>query len=308
MADGRHPRRWAVLALVVLAAVAAAVWWASVAGEGWPWARLEDAPSAVAGQAAPALTDAPLTRLAVAGDTGTGADAQYSTARAMAAQAASHAYDGLLLLGDLIYEDGDAALVEEVITDPFAPVLDAGAELLPVLGNHDYRSGEQDQIMTALGRDGSWYVDHLGTLRIVALDSNRVDDPDQTRWLREVLAEPQPAGTWTVAAMHHPAYSAGHHGSDLAVRRTWGPLFAEAGVPLVLAGHDHDYQRATPQDGVTYVVSGAGAKRRPVGREEFTAVSASTLHYLDLLVYDDRLVGRAIDQSGRLVDLFTLSR
>jgi hypothetical protein len=37
-------------------------------------------------------------------------------------------------------------------------------------------------------------------------------------------------------------------------------------------------------------------------------VSASTLHYLDLVVYTDRIVGSAIDHSGRLVDRFTLRR
>jgi hypothetical protein len=45
---------------------------------------------------------------------------------------------------------------------------------------------------------------------------------------------------------------------------------------------------------------------RPTGRENFTAVSSSTLHFLDLLVYRDRIVGRAIDHSGELVDEFTL--
>ena len=87
-----------------------------------------------------------------------------------------------------------------------------------------------------------------------------------------------------------------------------GPLFAQAGVRLALAGHDHDYQRSSPQQGVTYVVSGAAARLRDAGSRDFTVVSDATLHYLDLLVYDDRVVGRAIDQSGTLVDLFTLTR
>ena len=90
--------------------------------------------------------------------------------------------------------------------------------------------------------------------------------------------------------------------------RRGAPLFADAGVPLVLAGHDHDYQRSTPQDGVTYVVSGAGASTRRVGHLGFTAVSSATLHYVDLLVYDDHLVGRAIDQEGNLLDAFTITR
>ena len=100
----------------------------------------------------------------------------------------------------------------------------------------------------------------------------------------------------------------GDHGSDLAVREAWSPLFVRAKVPLVLAGHDHDYQRSNPQDGVTYVVSGGGAKLRDTGRESFTAVSQSVLHYVDLLVYPDRLVGRAIDQEGDLIDRWTIRR
>jgi 3',5'-cyclic AMP phosphodiesterase CpdA len=267
-----------------------------------------DRPSAIAGQEVPAIEGAPDVRIAVAGDTGTGTPAEEATAHRMVAEGRHRPYDALLLLGDLIYDVGDATLVDRVVTEPFAPVLDSGAQLLPVLGNHDYGSGEQQQILTALGADAPWYAAQVGSVRVLVLDSNRVGDQEQTQWLRETLAAPPAAGTWTVAAMHHPAYSAGHHGSDLSVREAWGPLFADAGVPLVLAGHDHDYQRSTPQDGVTYVVSGAGAKTRPVGHRDFTVVSSATLHYVDLLAYDDHLVGRAIDQEGNLLDSFTISR
>lgn len=117
-------------------------------------------------------------------------------------------------------------MVDRVVTGPFSPILNSGAELLPVLGNHDYRSGEQQQILPALGRENSWYVQRVGPVRFVVLDSNRVQDREQTQWLRKTLAEPVPPKTWTVVAMHHPAYSAGYHGSDLAVRHRWGPLFA----------------------------------------------------------------------------------
>lgn len=265
------------------------------------------ASSPVEGSPVPPIESAPAVRLAVAGDTGTGGATARATGDRMAAESRSRRYDGLLLLGDLVYDDGDPALVDRVVRQPFAGVLAAGTPLLPVLGNHDYDSGRQQQILRALGRDRSWYVERLGPLRIVVLDSNRLSDPEQDRWLRGVLAEPQPPGSWTVAALHHPPYSSGQHGSDLAVRRAWGPLFA-GGVALVLAGHEHDYQRSAPLDGVVYVVSGAGAKLRPAGRADFTAVSASTYHFLDLLAYEDRLVGRAIDHSGRLVDLFTIAR
>ena len=295
--------------LVAAAAVAALV----AAGLGLYLVRspgsTDAASSAVVGEPVPPIVKRPAVRIAVAGDTGTGDAAEAATVQEMVAQTRhGSAYDALVLLGDLVYEEGDADQVDTAVTEPFAPLTDNGTELVPVLGNHDYESDEQDQIMSQLGRHRSWYVDRIGPVRIIALDSERADDENQQHWLGRVLATPQPPGTWTIAAMHHPAYSAGEHGSTESVQENWAPLFADHHVPLVLAGHDHDYQRSKPLDGVTYVVSGAGAKLRETGREDFTAVSASVLHYLDLLVYSDRIDARAIDQSGRLVDRFTLTR
>lgn len=306
--NGAVTRRRSLLLLVLVAVVAATAWLVVSPPPFLAEASPRDQPSTVVGDPVPPVVDLPTVRIAVAGDTGTGDAAQAATVERMVLESQQDPYDALLLLGDLVYPDGDAALVDRVVTEPFAPLVDGGAELLPVLGNHDIVSGEQQQILTALGQQTPWYVELVGPVRVVVLDSNQVEEPAQTEWLQDTLAEPQPSGTWTVVAMHHPAYSAGKHGSELPAREAWSPLFAAADVPLVLAGHDHDYQRSTPQDGVTYVVSGGGAKMRPTGREDFTAVSASTLHYLDLLVYDDRLIGRAIDQSGHLVDTFTLTR
>lgn len=255
-----------------------------------------------------APTKTPPTRIAIAGDTGTGTPDQFATVEQMRLQSQKDPYDGLLLLGDLIYDTGDAALIEERITTPFAPITSSGAELLPVLGNHDYQDGEEGQTLEELNRDKSWYAEMVGSVKVIVLDSNQVENNGQRQWLRKILSQPTPAGTWTIVAMHHPAYSAGAHGSDLAVRETWSPLFAEFKVPLVLAGHDHDYQRSLPQDGVTYIVSGGGATLRPTGEEDFTAVSTSTLHYLDLQADDEKLVGRAIDHEGAIIDTFTINR
>ena len=292
-----------VVAVLVIAAVLVALGPPAFLGLG-----NDERPSPRAGDPVPPVRTRPAARIAVAGDTGTGDAAQRTTVLQMVRQGRSEPYDGLVLLGDLIYEDGDADLARSRILEPFAPLVDAGAELVPALGNHDYESGEQRQILEVLDRERSWYAEWVGPVRLLVLDSNRVEADAQTEWLRRALAAPVPPGTWTFVALHHPPYSAGHHGSDTTVRDRWSELFAAAGVPLVLAGHDHDYQRSTPQDGVTYVVSGAGAKLRATGHEDFTAVSAARRHFLDLLVYRDRVVGRAIDHAGRLVDAFTLNR
>lgn len=256
----------------------------------------------------PAVSSEALTRLAVAGDTGTGPDSAIEgTVTAMVDQHRRHPYDGLILLGDLIYPEGDADQATARITDVFAPLTSQGVRLVPVLGNHDYMSDEQAAILTEVGRQRTWYTDQVGIVRIVVLDTEQVDDPRQTAWLQAALEAPTDAA-WTIVAMHKPAYSAGTHGSDQAIQNEWVPLFERFHVPLVLAGHDHDYQRSKPIGGVTYVVSGGAATLRPTGREAFTAVSTSTLHYVDILAEDDRLTLHAIDQSGMLFDSLELTR
>lgn len=279
---------------------AAALFGFGIVGDSTPARELPRSP-------APAVSTMTLTRIAVAGDTGTGpGSAIEDTVQTMVDQSRQREYDGLVLLGDLIYPEGDADQARSRITDVFMPILGRGARLVPVLGNHDYLSDEPSAILTEVGREQTWYADKVGIVRILVLDTEQVDNPAQTTWLQETLASPTDAA-WTIVAMHKPAYSAGYHGSDQEIQRQWVPLFEQYDVPLVLAGHDHDYQRSKPIDGVTYVVSGGAATLRPTGREDFTEVSTSTLHYVDLLAEDDRLTLRAIDQSGMLFDSVELS-
>jgi hypothetical protein len=86
------------------------------------------------------------------------------------------------------------------------------------------------------------------------------------------------------------------------------PLFEKAGVQLVMAGHDHDYQRQKPINGITYIVSGGGGKLRKAGHASFTEVSMSAFHFVDLLVYKDRLEGRAVGHDGQALDSWTITR
>jgi predicted MPP superfamily phosphohydrolase len=72
------------------------------------------------------------------------------------------------------------------------------------------------------------------------------------------------------------------------------PILIANHVQLVLSGHDHDYQRSEVINGVTHIVSGAGSGTRRTGREWFTAQSFAWLHFLDIGVYPDRLVLRAV--------------
>lgn len=256
--------------------------------------------------ALPALTPRPAVRLAAAGDVGTGAGAEHATAAAMARLASSRRYDALLLLGDNVYPAGDPNRVTATVFGPFRPLLAAGTTLLPVLGNHDIERGNADRQAAALGMPGRWYATTVGDVLVVSLDSSRAADPAQRAFLQRTLAGT--TATWKIAEPHFPPYSAGYHGSNMASRRAFEPLFRRFGVQLVLSGHDHDYQRSRPRGGVTYIVSGGAAKLRRTGRASFTAVSWSTHHFLDIAVWPDRLWVRAVNQQGRMIDQVTLRR
>lgn len=91
-------------------------------------------------------------------------------------------------------------------------------------------------------------------------------------------------------------------------RATFGPVFERHGVQLVLSGHDHDYQRSEVIGGVTYVVSGAGAGTRRTSSEWFTARSFSSHHFLDIAVFRDDLVLRAVNQDCRVADEVVIPR
>lgn len=257
-------------------------------------------PSGAVAASTRAATGQPAVRLVVAGDVGTADDQERRTAAAAAGRAGSRGWDALVLLGDNIYEHGDPHRAGDAVLEPFAPVLRPGVPLLAALGNHDTGSGNGPAQLEALGQPGPWFARRFGPLLLVVLDSNRPADPGQLAWLRRTLAKDD--ARWTVAAMHHPMRSASHHGSDLDSRHAFAGLFEEFDVQLALAGHDHDYQRSRVIDGTTYLVSGAAAKLRPTGSNADTVVSQSVRHFLDLSVYDDRLVVQAVDQSGATFD------
>jgi 3',5'-cyclic AMP phosphodiesterase CpdA len=247
----------------------------------------------------------PELHVAVAGDIGDSGTRLDATGRAMAGIDAEAPYDVLLLLGDNVYPSGDPAELPQTVFRPFRAVLDHAA-LLAILGNHDVKDGHGDAQMRALGMPGRYWSEVIGDVLFVGLDSNDVDDPDQLRFLRRTLRDAEQP--WKIVAVHHPPYSAGYQGSSTDVREAFGPLFERYGVQLVLSGHDHDYQRNKRINGVTYVVTGAAAGTRRTGDASFTAVSFSWHHFVDLAIYRDRLVGRAVNQDRRVADTFVVPR
>lgn len=253
---------------------------------------------------APSSSDPPTVRFAAMGDIGTGDNHERQTASAADDLESSDEYDAVLVLGDNVYPDGDPDLVEQTVLDPLASVLDGPTRLLPVLGNHDVRNDNGDAQAAELGMPARWYATMTDDTLVVSLDSNRPNDPEQLAWLDTTLATS--TASWKIATMHHPPYSGGYHGSSLDVRSAFSPLFERYDVQLVLSGHDHDYQRSRPINGVTYIVTGGAATLRPAQKADFTEVAWSEYHFVDIAIWNDRLQLSAVDQQGRLIDSITL--
>lgn len=294
------------IAVVAVVGIGVQVGWGW--SEAWAWATSPwhlDVRGAGPSLPYVAPADQPLVRVAAAGDIGTGDATAHATASAVDGVESRGEFAALLLLGDNIYPDGDPARADAAVFGPYGPVLDNGTELVAALGNHDVRTRDGEPQMQVLGMPGRWYVEQFGPLEVIVLDSTRASDPEQLAWLERTLAASDPP--WRVVMQHHPPFSAGHHGSHGPSQRSVVPLLEQGGVDLVLTGHDHDYQRSSPQNGIVYVVSGGASTLRPTGRAEFTEVSASVNHFVELLVFADRIELRAVTADGRVLDHFTRS-
>jgi hypothetical protein len=216
-------------------------------------------------------------------------------------------FDLMLHVGDIAYGSGTLAELESQFFAEYAPIL-GNVPVFPTSGNHDYSTndGAPFRQVFALPENGMpggverWYSFDWGDVHFVALDTERVD-ATQTAWLEDDLS--RNLLPWTIVYLHRPPYSSGDHGSADGVRRAFTPLFAEYGVNVVFAGHDHDYERTVDIDGVTYIVTGGGGHgTRPVGRSSFTAYSEDVLHFVYGEVTAERVLLHAIDASGSEFD------
>ncbi len=164
----------------------------------------------------------------------------------------------VLSLGDQSEQDSDAQLQANYFNEIQDVV--RNSPLFTIAGNHEDTDGEVTYkavfSMPAAGEAGGvpsgttdYYSITYGNIHVVALTvENDVNiNGLQTDWLRNDLA--QNRSDWLIAIMHRPMHSAGYHPTDgsstaLSQKQNWLPLLEAAGVDLILAGHNHVYERS----------------------------------------------------------------
>jgi hypothetical protein len=276
---------------------------------------------------APAVSTGAISFVAF-GDSGTGSAEQ----RQIAALIGTENVDLALHVGDIVYgtsaTTGDAtyATYQSWFFDiyPWLPRI----PFVPTEGNHDSRSTNGDGRayldLFSLPQNGAiperYYSFDEGPVHFIVLDTEYAfQDPtrqaQQLAWIETDLSTTRQP--WKIALFHRSPYSSGaEHGSDLAVRAAFGPLFERYGVDLSLSGHDHGYERSIPirestntsDHFVTYIVTGGGgAALYPFGTSTWTAVSASRFEYVRVHADGCALALEAVGLDGVTFDRTSLS-
>ena len=197
-------------------------------------------------------------RFAIIGDTGTGSKQQQQVADLMKQYREAFPFEFVLMMGDNLYGSETPADYKKKFQNVYQRLLDDKVKFYASLGNHDQPNERFYEYFNMDGKE--YYRFSKGNVAFYALNSNYMDKK-QLEWLEGELAKD--TSDWKIAFFHHPPYSSGgKHGSDKQLRVVVEPIFVKYGVNVVLAGHEHFYERIKPQKGIYYFISGAGGKLR----------------------------------------------
>jgi hypothetical protein len=172
-------------------------------------------------------------------------------------------------LGDNAYDNGTRLEYESCYDPTWGRHFD---RTMPSPGNHEYNTtgaaGYYDYFGERAGDpDKGYYAYDRGAWRIYALNSNCQivacgESSAQVAWLKSDMADhPHEC---TLAYWHHPRYSSMRHGSQAFTDALWDSLY-EAGAEIVLAGHDHGYERFAPMNAAGSLAPGRGIVSFVVG-------------------------------------------
>ena len=278
-------------------------------------------------------TEGPLT-VQVLGDSGWGDFAPHAVAARMRQTPA----DLVLHLGDTVYPGFSPALADLRLLSVLRPWMRVRPSAFS-WGNHDLYSGF-DPLLEIFGSPTNdtpdrehvlektvpqaYYSFDAGDVHFAVLFQPflgqyqmRTNSP-QARWLDADLATTRKP--WKVVVAHIPWETSSAHRVDdtNSNGRPDGAEFAEVllpiaqkhGVQLYLSGHDHNYERLIPVEGMTSIVTGGGGAGA-YGLREVSAFQSAfrvVYHFTELRFEGDTLTLRCINTQGQVEDQSIIRR
>ncbi len=180
-------------------------------------------------------------------------DHDEATAKLLDRIVAAHPQAHVFTLGDNVYPAGT---IQE-FAQCYAPTWGRHKKrTAPTIGNHEYATAHATGYFAYFGAAAGdstkgYYSYNLGRWHIIVLNSNcnHVGGCDahspQWEWLAHDLTASHTK--CTLALWHHPRFSSGlFHGSDKRMGPFWELLY-QHDVEVVLNGHEHSYERFSPQ-------------------------------------------------------------
>ena len=265
----------------------------------------------------------------VFGDSGAGSLGQFQIADVI-----RHAAPDLVLhVGDIIYQAFDIRRADMKCLSVYQPHMKSTPYFF-AFGNHDLYLGDSHFLETfylptnsVTGTEHFYSFDH-GDVHFCALfvpqraqnslfpDYYLGDGTAQYRWLTNDLATT--TKPWKILFFHIPVNNCGLHRFDwyngaydrLELQRLLLPIARQYGVQLILNGHDHNFQRFAPMNGVhTVVTGGGGSLLYPfIERDPANAQFWSVHHCTKITVNGNTLRLEALDTNGVVFDGMTIQR
>jgi hypothetical protein len=252
-------------------------------------------------------------RLFVLGDVGADTPAQHAVARAMEARCAAVGADGIVLVGDNVYDTStDPAPWRKMVEQTWGTPCLGRLPIYAMLGNHDYQHDPLAEVDYSLANPrwhlpnrfyrvkfgelldlivyDSWLPDICGNAERCSLD-----------FLRASLSKAD--APWIVVASHYPLQSPSARGwTRRGGLRGWlARRFVCGRADVFLAGHNHFLEHSLDPDcGVeSLVTGGAGARLRELDAGgEGVRFSRSVNGFLELGATAERMEFRFFDNDG----------
>lgn len=174
-------------------------------------------------------------------------------------------HNALFALGDNQYDSGTLSAYNSYYSNTWGDAADK-PKTYPIPGNHEHKTSLSSNYCAYFrtGKNGRAAIDPcakststpywattIGDWRVLGFDTGASSGggdltATEAAFLRSELAAD--THKCEVVLLHHPRYNGGEHGPSPALADNWQDMM-NAGVDLVLSGHDHNYQRYAKMNG-----------------------------------------------------------